>query len=787
MAGPLQGVKIFDLTIIGVGPFATMILASMGANVVKVDPPDWWSPPRQGSPPNYSGLSIVYMACQLGKRGILLDLKTPDGHASAVGLIKEADVFVENMKWGTVQRLGLGYEEISKLNPSIVYGNFPGWGADGPYADWGSGADTAHTFGGATAVTGRRGGEPESLRWYLHDFNASSYIAMVLLLGLLHRERTSQGLHIMNPQVGASVAIQTSRIAEFLATGQNVPPMGSSTTTTVPHRAFHCQDKRWLAVGVIKDSQWRALCRAIKADDLLKDPRFATNPGRVQHRDKLENRLGKIFASKPARWWTIQLRRHKVPVSPFLDHEEIFNHPQVKANKYFLPLKYPRIGTLPFGNIPFQYSKTPIQVRPGLWPGEHTSQVLEEGFGDDGTSQQAKGYFGPKGAGEKGILDGITVVDTTEGITGPYASLLLADSGARVIKVEPPEGDYARQFMPQFNGASAAFFHLNRNKEGTRLDMRNPEDRKSLLELLKAADVFIEEEGQPSLKRWGLSYQDLEKLNPRLVYCTITPFGTKGPLRNQPASELVLQAMSDLPNNLGVPGEEPVRMGPDYATAETSLYVNHAILGALYHAWRTGEGQHITISQLGAILHQKSVQWVGTVDPDDWNGAMAWYLGLPDHPHKTGDVPIKLRPIEKAEQMPELLRTLGMERYIDHPVFKNPPNKIMSSGGMGEPIDSADLAFQAKRIWEEAFKKWRGQDLVQLLAKFGSRSTEANNYQQLYDHPQTKAMGLFKEADDPKLGKVKFLTSPWKLHGIPAVVPEPFVEGLHEGARTFEP
>ena len=228
-------------------------------------------------------------------------------------------------------------------------------------------------------------------------------------------------------------------------------------------------------------------------------------------------------------------------------------------------------------------------------------------------------------------------------------------------------------------------------------------------------------------------------------------------------------------------------MGPDYATAETSLYVNHAILGALYHAWRTGEGQHITISQLGAILHQKSVQWVGTVDPDDWDGVMLWYLALPDHPYKTGDVPIRLKPIEKAEQMPELLRALGMEGYIDHPVFKNPPNKIMSSGGMGEPIDSADLAFQAKRIWEEAFKKWGGQDLVQLLAKFGSRSIEANNYQQLYDHPQTKAMGLFKEADDPKLGKVKFLTSPWKLHGVPAVVPEPFVEGLHEGARTFEP
>ena len=419
--------------------------------------------------------------------------------------------------------------------------------------------------------------------------------------------------------MASSVAVQTSRIAEFLATGENVPRMGSATTATVPHRAFLCQDKRWLAVGVITDEQWRGLCKAINAPELLEDSRFATNPGRVKHRDELEDRLQAIFSTNPARWWTIQLHKQKVPVSLFYDYETIPDLPQVKANRYIVNLTYPGAGTLPFGNIPFQYSKTPVTLRPGPWPGQDTERVLKEGWGPD-DRVPAKGYFGPKEPMTKGPLEGVTVVDMTQGICGPYASLLLADAGARVIKVEPPEGDYARGFSPPLNGASAVFFHLNRNKDGLRLDIRKEQDKRRLLELLKDADVLIEETGQRRMKRLGLGYQDLEKLNPGLIHCSISPYGTKGPLRDQPASELTLQAMSDFLNTLGVAGEEPVRMGPDMASAGTSLFAVHGILGALYHKWRTGEGQHIDVSMLATMVHQRGITWTSMIDPDEWAG-----------------------------------------------------------------------------------------------------------------------------------------------------------------------
>ena len=769
MGGPLQGIRVFDMTHAGVGPWGTMILAAMGANVIKIDPPG--GDRIRNMRPRYNDLSAVYMHCNLGKKGIYLDLKSDEGKEAARDLLREADVYAENMKWGTVARLGFGYDDVSKLNPRIVYGNYPGWGSTGPLKDRGSGDPTAQAFSGAVSITGTRDGAGEFNRFYgLHDFNASSYLTTTLLLGLLHRERTGKGPRLENPQMASSVAVQTSRIAEFLATGEDVPRMGSANTATVPHRAFLCQDKRWLAVGVINDAQWRGLCKAISAPDLRDDPRFASNPGRVKHRDELEDRLQAILSTNPARWWTIQLRKQRVPVSLFYDYETIPDLPQVRANRYIVNLKYPGAGTLPFGNIPFQYSKTPVTLRPGPWPGQDTERVMKEGWGTDDRTP-AKGYFGPKGPVDKGPLEGVTVVDMTQGICGPYASLLLADAGARVIKVEPPEGDYARHFSPPLNGVSAVFFHLNRNKEGLRLDIHKERDKQRLLELLKSADVLIEESGQRRMKRLGLSYQDLESVNPGLIHCSISPHGTKGPLRDQPASELTLQAMSDFLNTLGVAGEEPVRMGPDMASAGTSLFAVHGILGALYHKWRTGEGQRIDVSMLATMVHQRGITWTSMVDPDEWAGFYCeGYVKPPDYGYKTADQPVTLMGPRDPDIFRELVKTLGLEQYLEHPLFQNPPSDVLGKEGRG------DTHVQTQPIWEEVFKTWTSKDLLELFHKLGSHGGQVNTFKELFAHPQMAALDMVREIEDPSIGKVMCVISPWMMDGVRKAKPLPYNE-----------
>ena len=772
VVGPLDGVKVFDLTVAGVGPWATMLLASMGANVVKVETAERSGGMRRGDGTTYNGLGSVYMHCHMGKRGIFLDLKTTEGQAHARRLLSEADVFVENMKWGTVQRLGLSYDEVSKLNPRIVYGNYPGWGSTGPYKDRGSADGMAQAFAGPAGITGRRSGKPESIRWYaLHDFNASSYIVGSVLLGLLRRMRVGKGGHLMSPQQANSVAVQTSRIAEFLATGQDIPRLGSACTTTVPHRAFICQENRWLAIGVVKDDQWRGLCKAIGAQQLLDDPRFATNPGRVQNRDELEERLQAVFRTKPAQWWLTQLRKYRVPASLFYDRLTVPDMPQMKANNLITFIDYPKIGKLPYGNLPYQLSRTPVGLRPGIWPGQDTEQILKEGFGKDGNTD-SKGYFGPKGAMDGGALNGVTVVDMTQGLCGPYASLLMADAGARVIKIEPPEGDYARQFRPpMMDGTSAVFFHLNRNKEGRRLSVRKKAERQKLLELLKTADIFIEEEGQGALKRLGLSYEDVERANPGLVYCTITPHGTKGPLRSQPASELTLQAMSDFISDLGTAGEEPVRMGPDMASLGTSLFVFHGVLGALYHKWRTGEGQHVSVSMLGTLIHQRGITWLSTYDSEDWSGFYCdGDLRVQDHGYETADQLMVMSSVRNPEELPRLLKALGIEESTEHPLFQHPVRDIMGWHG------DTELASQAKPIWEAAFKRWTAEDLVGLLKDFGSIGAITNTYSQLFSHPQMEALDMVTEQAVPKFGVIKFIGPPWQLFGVPKVTPRPYEE-----------
>ena len=458
-------------------------------------------------------------------------------------------------------------------------------------------------------------------------------------------------------------------------------------------------------------------------------------------------------------------------MSLFYDYETIPDLPQVQANRYIVNLTYPGAGTLPFGNIPFQYSKTPVTLRPGPWPGQDTERVLKEGWGPD-DRVPAKGYFGPKEPMTKGPLEGVTVVDMTQGICGPYASLLLADAGARVIKVEPPEGDYARGFSPPLNGASAVFFHLNRNKEGLRLDIRKEQDKRRLLELLKDADVLIEETGQRRMKRLGLGYQDLEKVNPGLIHCSISPYGTRGPLRDQPASELTLQAMSDFLNTLGLAGEEPVRMGPDMASAGTSLFAVHGILGALYHKWRTGEGQHIDVSMLATMVHQRGITWTSMIDPDEWAGFYCeGYVKPPDYGYKTADQPVTLAPPRDPDKFPEIMKALGMEEYLEHPLFQNLPRDILGWGGRG------DLHVQAKPIWEESLKTWKSEDLLERFHSLGANGAPVNTFKDLFAHPQMAALDMVKEMDDPTLGKVTCVVAPWRMDGIPKARPIPYQEG----------
>ena len=377
MAKPLAGIRVFDLTLAGVGPWAAKLLGELGADVIHVDAP---TPDPGRIPPYYNGLSILYITANYNKRGVILDLKDPAHRDVAYRLLETCDVFLANMRPGAVDRLGLGYETVARVNPRIVYLLASGYGETGPMVEEPGGDPQVQAFGGWTSVTGSPGGPPETFRHYAHlDFNTSQYIVQAILMALFARERTGKGQKIEIAMLAAAMALQTTRLAEFFATGKTPPRLGSATVTTVPHQAFLCQDQRYLAVGVVRDEQWPALCAALGVDDLAADARFATNAGRVEHRDALIPRLEEAFRTKPVRWWEIRLTKAGVPHGRFLSFDALRYHPQVVENGFIGEMPTPNWGTLYVEGPPWTFAKAPeIEVRPGPMPGEHTDEVLRE-------------------------------------------------------------------------------------------------------------------------------------------------------------------------------------------------------------------------------------------------------------------------------------------------------------------------------------------------------------------------------------------------------------------------
>lgn len=375
MAGPLQNVKVFDMTIAGVGPNASMMLATLGADVIKFEVPG----PDVGRtpPPLQHGLGVVWMTNQFGKRDAVLNFRDPRHKEVGDKLVAEADVFVNNMRPGVAERLGFSYEEVSRRNPGIVYLYSSAWGSTGPMRELGGHDTLVQAFGAFGSLNGSEGGQPELMRFSGHvDHVTSSYIATAALLGLYERKRTGRGRRIELSMLGSVLSAQANRITEYLNTGEVPRPLGHAAALNAPHQAFMCQDKLYLAVAAVDDGQWRRLCEAIGRPELVEDPRFATNPERVAHRHELSETLQETFCSKPARWWELRLAKFGVPHSRFLDWNQFRYDPQARANGQVMELDTGRWGMMYVADAPWRFSETEVHISPPPGAGDHTAALL---------------------------------------------------------------------------------------------------------------------------------------------------------------------------------------------------------------------------------------------------------------------------------------------------------------------------------------------------------------------------------------------------------------------------
>jgi crotonobetainyl-CoA:carnitine CoA-transferase CaiB-like acyl-CoA transferase len=376
--GPLAGVRVLDLSRILSGPFATMIFADLGADIIKVENPVTGDDTREWAPPYQGDQSAYFLSVNRNKRGIALDLKSEAGRRIAQQLADEVDVVIENFRPGVAARLGLGYPELSVRNPRLVYASISGYGQTGPYANQPGYDAIAQALGGLMSATGEAGGEPVRAGVAVADVGAAMWAVIGVLAALHARTSTGRGDWIDISLLDGQIAWLTYLAGGWFATGEVPPRYGSAHPTIVPYQAMRTADG-YLMVAVGNDSLWQRFAPLIGLPELAEDPRYATNPDRVVHRAELIPLIEAALLSRRSEEWTAELSRAGIPAGAINSVAEALAHPQVEARGMVVTVEHPTAGTLRMPGSPIKLSGHTATVRrPPPMLGQHTSEVLGE-------------------------------------------------------------------------------------------------------------------------------------------------------------------------------------------------------------------------------------------------------------------------------------------------------------------------------------------------------------------------------------------------------------------------
>ena len=383
--GPLAGLKVIELAHIMAGPVCGLMLADMGADVIKVEKHPGGDDTRRFLPPDIAGESAAFMMMNRNKRGIAVNLKTGDGKAVMRRLLESADVVIENYRLGTMARLGLSYESLAAANPGLIYCEISGFGRTGPYAERGGFDLIAQGMSGLMSVTGEGEGRPPvKVGAPITDITAGILGAMGVAAAYGERLKTGRGQRVDTSLFEAGIVQTYWASAITFATGRPPGPMGSAHPLNAPYQAFRTEDG-WITVGAANQVNWLRLVRVIDAPELAADPRFTENADRMKNLPALVEALTPHLASRTAADWLTRLEAAGVPAGPVLNIAEMHSDPQAIARDMVVSTEHSRLGPVETLGLPVKFSATPGGVLRGApLYGEHSREVLAEfGFGAD--------------------------------------------------------------------------------------------------------------------------------------------------------------------------------------------------------------------------------------------------------------------------------------------------------------------------------------------------------------------------------------------------------------------
>ena len=374
-----DGVRVLDLSRMLAGPYGSMLLADMGAEVIKVEEPDGGDPMRVMGPPFLpDGESAYFLAINRNKKSVALDLTKAGGRRVFLDLAAEADVVWENFRPGVMERLGLAYAALAAVNPRLVMCSISAYGQDGPYRDWPAFDLALQAMGGAMSLTGEAGRPPVRMGLPMGDLAGGMFGAFAVAGALFRRERTGQGAHVDLSLLDCQVSLLTYVAQYFWADGRVPGPLGSAHASVVPYGALATRDGH-LIVAIFAEKFWGGFCRAIERAEWERDARFATNRDRVANRPALMALIERVFRERTTEEWLARLHAAGVPAAPILAVDRVLSDPQVRHRRMVVDLEHPRHGTVPTLGTPIKVDGArEAAPAPPARLGEHTESVLTD-------------------------------------------------------------------------------------------------------------------------------------------------------------------------------------------------------------------------------------------------------------------------------------------------------------------------------------------------------------------------------------------------------------------------
>ncbi|KAG0221942.1 hypothetical protein BGX31_009462 [Mortierella sp. GBA43] len=388
--GPLHGIRVLDLTRVLAGPYSTQLLGDLGAEVIKVENPDGgddtraWGPPFAQNPDGSETESAYFLSVNRNKKSITVNIRSEMGKKLIYELVQKADVFVENYVPGKLDQLGLGYKQLSAINPRLIYASITGYGQTGPYANRPGYDVMIEAEAGLMYITGEEHGPPVKVGVAVTDLTTGLYAHAGVLAALFARNRTGRGQHVDCSLLESQVATLANIGSSYLIAGKEAKRMGTAHPSIVPYQVLQTRDSH-IMIGAGNDGQFRTLCKVMQLDTLADDPRYKTNRDRVMNREELIMTLTNRLKSENNSFWIKSLEGKGVPFAPINNIEQTFQHPQVLARGMVQEVEHPKAGKIKVAGTPVKYSDTKPTIRsPPPLLGQHTEEVLMGVLGYDG-------------------------------------------------------------------------------------------------------------------------------------------------------------------------------------------------------------------------------------------------------------------------------------------------------------------------------------------------------------------------------------------------------------------